>query len=229
MKISILIPVYNEKNTIISLLKKVNFQKSNHDLEIIVSDDGSKDGTLEVLKENNTLYDQLITNDQNAGKGNAIIKGLEFCNGSYTLIQDADLEYDPEDYKKLFKPVYDNKADAVYGSRFMGDEPRRILYFSHRVANFIITILVSIFTNINFSDVETCYKLVKTDLLKSINLKEKSFGFEIESTMKLAKKKIKFFEVGISYYGRTYEEGKKIQMKDGIIAIYKIFYYRLFN
>jgi glycosyltransferase involved in cell wall biosynthesis len=229
MKISILIPVYNEKKTIISLLEKVNIQKNNIDLEIIVSDDGSKDGTLEMLKENNHLYDKLITNGINSGKGTAIIKALEFCNGEYTLIQDADLEYDPEDYKKLLLPANNNRADAVYGSRFMGDEPRRILYFSHRVANFIITTLVNTLTNINFTDVETCYKLIKTDILKSINLKEKSFGFEIETTMKLAKKKVKFFEVGIRYYGRTYEEGKKIQMKDGIIAIYKIFYYRLFN
>ena len=229
MKISILIPVYNEKKTIISLLEKVNIQKNNIDLEIIVSDDGSKDGTLEMLKENNHLYDKLITNGINSGKGTAIIKALEFCNGEYTLIQDADLEYDPEDYKKLLLPANNNRADAVYGSRFMGDEPRRILYFSHRVANFIITTLVNTLTNINFTDVETCYKLIKTDILKSINLKEKSFGFEIETTMKLAKKKIKFFEVGVRYYGRTYEEGKKIQMKDGIIAIYKIFYYRLFN
>ena len=227
MKISILIPVFNEKNTIISILKKVNIQKNNLNLEIVVSDDGSNDGTLEILKQNNDLYDKLVSNSINSGNGSAIIKGLEFCNGEYTLIQDADLEYDPNDYKKLLVPVNENKADAVYGSRFMGDEPRRILYFSHRVANFIITILVNTFTNINFTDVETCYKLIKTDILKSINLKEKSFGFEIETTMKLAKKKIKFFEVGVRYYGRTYEEGKKIGWKDGFRAIYCILKYNL--
>tara|TARA_B100000401_G_scaffold436167_1_gene379152 strand:- start:794 stop:1483 length:690 start_codon:yes stop_codon:yes gene_type:complete len=229
MKISILIPVFNERETILKILEKVNAEKKNFDLQIVVSDDGSNDGTLEILKKNEDLFDIIVNKTVNNGKGSAIIEGLKECSGQYTLIQDADLEYDPEDYQKLFKPIIKDKADVVYGSRFMGQEPKRVLYFTHRVANFLITFLVNCFTNINFSDVETCYKLVKTDLLKKINLKEKSFAFEIEVTMKLAKERKKFYEVGISYYGRTYAEGKKIQFKDAMIAVYKIIYYKFFN
>ena len=229
MKISILIPVFNEKKTILKILEKVNIEKKNFDLQIVVSDDGSNDGTVEILKKNEHLFDIFVNKTSNDGKGSAIIEGLKKCSGQYTLIQDADLEYDPEDYPKLFKPIIKHEADVVYGSRFVGDEPRRILYFTHRVANFFITFLVNCLTNINFSDVETCYKLIKTDLLRKINLNEKSFAFEVEVTMKLAKEKVKFYEVGISYCGRTYAEGKKIQFKDAIIAVYKIIYYKLFG
>ena len=229
MKISILIPVFNEKKTILKILEKVNIEKKNFDLQIVVSDDGSNDGTVEILKKNEHLFDIFVNKTSNDGKGSAIIEGLKKCSGQYTLIQDADLEYDPEDYPKLFKPIIKHEADVVYGSRFVGDEPRRVLYFTHRVANFFITFLVNCLTNINFSDVETCYKLIKTDLLRKINLNEKSFAFEVEVTMKLAKEKVKFYEVGISYCGRTYEEGKKIQFKDAIIAVYKIIYYKLFG
>tara|TARA_B100001250_G_scaffold396578_1_gene402716 strand:+ start:788 stop:1477 length:690 start_codon:yes stop_codon:yes gene_type:complete len=229
MKISILIPVFNEKKTILKILEKVNIEKKNFDLQIVVSDDGSNDGTVEILKKNEHLFDIFVNKTSNDGKGSAIIEGLKKCSGEYTLIQDADLEYDPEDYPKLFKPIIKHEADVVYGSRFVGDEPRRVLYFSHRIANFFITFLVNCLTNINFSDVETCYKLIKTDLLRKINLNEKSFAFEVEVTMKLAKEKVKFYEVGISYCGRTYEEGKKIQFKDAIIAVYKIIYYKLFG
>ena len=229
MKISILIPVFNEKKTILKILEKVNIEKKNFDLQIVVSDDGSNDGTVEILKKNEHLFDIFVNKTSNDGKGSAIIEGLKKCSGEYTLIQDADLEYDPEDYPKLFKPIIKHEADVVYGSRFVGDEPRRVLYFTHRVANFFITFLVNCLTNINFSDVETCYKLIKTDLLRKINLNEKSFAFEVEVTMKLAKEKVKFYEVGISYCGRTYEEGKKIQFKDAIIAVYKIIYYKLFG
>ena len=224
MKITILIPVFNEKNYILKVLEKVNFQKKKYDLEIIVIDDCSTDGTVELLKNNSLLYDQIFYKNKNEGKGSAIIKGIEFATGEYTLVQDADLEYSPNDYSQLFKPI-DNNADAVYGSRFKGSEPKRIIYFFNRVANFLITFLVNCLTNINFSDVETGYKLVKTDLLKKINLQEKTFAFEVELTMKLSKLNIKFYEVGINYDGRKYEEGKKIQIKDGFIAIYKIFYY----
>ena len=224
MKITILIPVFNEKNYILKVLEKVNFQKKKYDLEIIVIDDCSTDGTVELLKNNSLLYDQIFYKNKNEGKGSAIIKGIEFATGEYTLVQDADLEYSPNDYSQLFKPI-DNDADAVYGSRFKGSEPKRIIYFFNRVANFLITFLVNCLTNINFSDVETGYKLVKTDLLKKINLQEKTFAFEVELTMKLSKLNIKFYEVGINYDGRKYEEGKKIQIKDGFIAIYKIFYY----
>ena len=204
-------------------------KKKNFDLQIVVSDDGSNDGTVEILKKNEHLFDIFVNKTSNDGKGSAIIEGLKKCSGQYTLIQDADLEYDPEDYAKLFKPIIKDEADVVYGSRFVGGEPRRVLYFTHRVANFFITFLANCFTNINFSDVETCYKLIKTDLLRKINLKEKSFAFEIEVTMKLAREKIKFYEVGISYCGRTYAEGKKIKFKDAIIAVYKIIYYKFFD
>ena len=224
MKITILIPVFNEKNYILKILEKVNFQKKKYDLEIIVIDDCSTDGTVELLKNHSHLYDQIFYKNKNEGKGSAIIKGIEFATGEYTLVQDADLEYSPNDYSQLFKPI-DNNADAVYGSRFKGSEPKRIIYFFNRVANFLITFLVNCLTNINFSDVETGYKLVKTDLLKKINLQEKTFAIEVELTMKLSKLNIKFYEVGINYDGRKYEEGKKIQIKDGFIAIYKIFYY----
>ena len=224
MKITILIPVFNEKNYILKVLEKVNFQKKKYDLEIIVIDDCSTDGTVELLKNHSHLYDQVFYKNKNEGKGSAIIKGIEFATGEYTLVQDADLEYSPNDYIQLFKPI-DNNADAVYGSRFKGSEPKRIIYFFNRVANFLITFLVNCLTNINFSDVETGYKLVKTNLLKKINLQEKTFAIEVELTMKLSKLNIKFYEVGINYDGRKYEEGKKIQIKDGFIAIYKILYY----
>lgn len=229
MLISIIIPAYNEESTIIDILKKVNLERENFNLEIIVSDDKSSDKTRDLLINNKSLYDKLILNDKNNGKGSAIINALKEATGDYVLIQDADLEYDPTDYKKMISPVIKDNADVVYGSRFQGSDPKRILYFTHRFANFIITILVNILTNINFSDVETGYKLVKTSILKDLNLKERTFAFEIETTMKLSKRKLKFYEVGINYFGRTYEEGKKIGFKDCIIALYKIFYYRFFN
>ena len=228
MKISIIIPTYNEEKTLLEILKKVNKQKKIYNLEIIVSDDSSTDKTKDLLLENKHLYDQVVFNKKNLGKGSAIINSLNIVTGDYILIQDADLEYDPSDYKRLLDPVLKDNADVVYGSRFQGSDPKRILYFSHRVANFILTFLVNILTNINFSDVETGYKLVKSKLLKEINLKENSFAIEIEITMKLAKKNLKFYEVGISYNGRTYQEGKKISVKDGFIALYKIFYYKIF-
>lgn len=229
MKISIIIPVFNEEKYILEVLKRVNAEKQKYNLEIIVSDDGSTDNTLKLLKNNNHLYDTLIENHSNKGKGYAIINSLNKINGDYLLIQDADLEYNPKDYNQLFDPALKLNADVVFGSRFHGNGAKRILYFKNRFANFFLSLLVSILTNINFSDVETGYKLVKTDIFKSLNLNEKTFAIEIEITMKLAKKKLKFYEVGISYNGRTYEEGKKIRFKDGLIALYKIFYYKFFN
>ncbi len=229
MKISIIIPVFNEERYILDILKRVNNQKKNHDLEIIISDDASTDNTLTLLKENTHLYDKLIENKVNKGKGSAIINSLDNVSGEFILIQDADLEYDPKDYNQLFLPAKNLGADVVFGSRFQGSGAKRILYFKNRFANFVLSLLVSILTNINFSDVETGYKLVKTGIFKSLNLSEKTFAIEIEITMKLAKQKLKFYEVGISYNGRTYEEGKKIRFKDGLIALYKIFYYRFFN
>lgn len=228
MKITILIPVFNENKFILKILEKVNEQKKIFDLEIIVVDDCSSDGTIEILKQNNHLYDKVIFKKENEGKGSAVIEGIKVSTGQYLLVQDADLEYSPKDYINIFKPI-EYGADAVFGSRFKGSEPKRVFYFFNRVANFLITFLVNLLTNINFSDVETGYKLVRTDLIKKINLQEKTFAFEVELTMKLSKLKIKFYEVGINYNGRTYEEGKKIQIKDGFIAIYKIIYYFFFR
>ena len=227
-KISIIIPVFNEEKFIIESLKKVNLQKQKFDLEIIVVDDCSTDKTRKLLEDNKNLFDVIIFKEINEGKGSAIKLGINKATGEYVLVQDADLEYSPEDYVKMFTPI-ENGADVVYGSRFKGSEAKRLIYFFHRIANFLITLLVNILTNINFSDVECGYKLIRTKLIKQINLKENSFAFEVELTMKLAKLPIKFYEVGINYDGRKYEEGKKIQMKDGFIAIYKIVYYFLFK
>ena len=221
MKISIIIPVYNEKDYILEILKRVNKQKKEFDLEIVVSDDSSDDGTVDILEQNKELYDKISFNKKNKGKGSAIINALGLVSGDYILIQDADLEYNPSDYGKMFYPAMKMNADVVYGTRFKGSEAKRILYFKNRLANFVLSLFVSILTNINFSDIETGYKLVKSELLKSINLKENSFAIEVEITMKLAKKKVKFYEDGIGYNGRTYEEGKKISIKGGFIALYK--------
>jgi glycosyltransferase involved in cell wall biosynthesis len=229
MKLSIIIPVYNEKDYILSVLEKVNKQKDKFDLEIIVTDDGSIDGTADLIKNNKHLYNKAIFNQKNEGKGSAIKECLNHVTGDYVLIQDADLEYNPDEYINLVSPIINYNAEIVFGSRFKGGQPERVLYFKNRVANFILSLLVSILTDINFSDVETGYKLIKTSKLKSLNLNEKSFGIEIEIVMKLAKTNSNFYEVGISYHGRTYEEGKKIRFIDGIIALYKIFYYKFFN
>lgn len=225
MKISVIIPCYNEEKTILEILAKVNNQKSKFNLEIIVCDDGSKDRTISIIEENNNLYDKFIKLDQNSGKGSAIQKAITQCTGDIILLQDADLEYDPNDYDKMINPFVTKNADVVYGSRFQGSGAHRLIYFSHRVANFFLTLLTSIMTNINFSDVETGYKAFKSEVLKSIILKEKSFGIEIEITMKISKLKVKIYEVGISYNGRTYAEGKKITIKDGFIAVFLIFKY----
>lgn len=225
MKISVIIPCFNEEKTIIEILKRVNIQKEKLELEVIVSDDGSNDNTIDILEKNKNLYDKLIKNKKNQGKGAALIKGIEIASGELILLQDADLEYNPNDYNKLISPFLNSNADVVYGSRFQGSAAHRLIYFSHRVANMLITTLVCILTNINFSDVETGYKVFKKSLIKKISLNENSFGIEIELTMKFSKIRAKIFEVGISYNGRTYQEGKKITLKDGFIAIFLIFKY----
>ena len=226
MKVSIIIPVYNEKDYIVEILNRVNEQKKIIDLEIIVSDDCSNDGTLEILKENPNLYDCLITASKNQGKGSAITQSISRVNGDVIIIQDADLEYNPKDYSKLIFPFLELGADVVYGNRFVNDGYQRLHYFLNKVANKIITLTTSLITNINFSDVETGYKAFRTDIIKEIEIKEKSFGFEIEITKKISKiKNIKIFEVPINYNGRSFEEGKKIRLKDAFVAIYCIFRY----
>jgi glycosyltransferase involved in cell wall biosynthesis len=227
MKISVIIPVYNEENFILKTLEKVNEQKKNFELEIIVVDDKSKDRTVEKIKNNYALYDLLIENDINQGKGAAIKKGLDKASGDAILIQDADFEYDPDDYSKLILAFKNFNADVVLGSRFKGSQPKKIIYYSHQVANKILTMICNILTNRNFSDIETGYKLIRRSTLKEINISRNDFGIEIELIMKLAKIKCKIFEVGISYNGRSYDEGKKIQFKDFLIAIYLLFKYFL--
>ena len=229
MKISVVIPIFNEEDYVINILEKVNDKKKNFNLEIIVIDDGSTDSTKKILEDYKNLYDFLISYEQNKGKGFALREGFKKCTGDIILIQDADLEYDPEDYKILIDPFINKNADLVLGSRFKGDGPKRLLNFHHRIANFIITLLVNIFTNINFSDVETCYKVIKKSSLDKISLKENGFSFEIELIMKLSKLKLNIYEVGISYSGRTYEQGKKIRLKDAFTAIYSIFKYKIVN
>jgi len=229
MKFSIVIPVHNEEKFIIDVLKRVNEQKKNFDIEIIISNDGSTDQTNNLLEKNKDLYDILVYSEVNYGKGSAIKQGLEKASGDFTLIQDSDLEYNPNDYKKLFEPALKFKADVVYGSRFLGGSYVRLHFFWHHVANKLLTTLCNIFTNLNMTDMETGYKLFKSDIIKSIKLKEKSFGIEPEITMKLAKKKSIFYEVPISYSGRSYEQGKKIGIKDAFRAVYCIIKYKFFD
>ena len=229
MKISILIPTYNEDSLILQTLQKVNEQKNKLNLEIIISDDGSTDQTISLLNDNKHLFDKLITNKKNLGKGAALKIGFDNCSGEIIIIQDADLEYDPCEFIDLINPFINNGADVVYGSRFLGNKTKRVLYFKNRISNFFLTLLVNLLTNLNFTDVETGYKAFKRDILKDIKLKENSFTFEIEFTMKIAKLKKKIYEVGISYNGRTVEEGKKIKLKDGFLALYCILKYKFFN
>lgn len=229
MLISVIIPCYNEESYIIETLKKVNNQKSKFNLEIIVCDDFSTDETNRILKENSNLYNKLIVNDKNYGKGYSIINSLKFCSGDLVLIQDADHEYNPENYETLIKPFIDEDADVVYGSRFTGSFLRRVIYYKNQVANKFLTFLVNILTDKNFTDIECGYKVFRRSILDNCNLKEKTFTFETEVTMKISKTKSKIYEVGVSYAGRTVEEGKKIKLKDGILAIYTIFKYRFFN
>jgi len=229
--ISIIIPCYNEEFSLKKILTKINSIK-NLNKEIILVDDGSNVNTKKIINSclQEKLIDKLITLEKNKGKGFALKNGINKANGEIILFQDADLEYDPDDYEKLVQPIVKNKADVVYGSRFIGNENgQRILYFWHRVANFILTLLTNILTNINFTDMETGYKVFKSEVIKKIEIKEKSFGVEPEITLKLAKLKVRFYEVGISYNGRTYAEGKKIMLKDFFIAIYCIIKYKFIN
>ena len=226
MKLSVVIPCYNEKETIVELVNAV-LASPYQDKEIIIIDDHSTDGTQEVLKaEIEDRVSRVIYKDKNEGKGAALRSGFEAFTGDVVIIQDADLEYDPNEYQKVITPILNDKADVVYGSRFMGGEPHRVVYFWHRVGNGFLTLMSNFMTNLNLTDMETCYKAFKREVIKSIQLEENRFGFEPEITAKIARKKCRIYEVGISYYGRTYEEGKKIGWKDGFRAIYCIIKYR---
>ena len=223
--ITVIIPVFNEINYIGTILKRVNLQKKKFNIQIIVSDDASNDGTYDFLLSNKNLYDKLIRSINNQGKGAAIRKATDYIQNDITIIQDADLEYNPEDYKDLLKPFIDLDADVVYGNRFSSKNFQRVHMFSHKIANKVITNMTNLFTNVNFSDVETGYKCFKSKILKSIKLRELSFGFEIEITKKVCKLQCKIFEVPINYNGRSYSEGKKIKFKDALRAFYCILRY----
>ena len=226
--LSIIIPCYNEINTINEVIKRVKSSKIKSK-QIIIVDDFSTDGTREFLSNLADESIQVILKSKNQGKGAAISKGIELATGEITIIQDADLEYDPEEYEKIINPIVLGKADVVYGSRFQGAQPHRVVYFWHRLGNGFLTLLSNVMTDINLTDMETCYKAFRTEILKSIDIKEKRFGFEPEITAKVARKHLRIYEVGISYYGRTYEEGKKIGWRDGVRAIWCILKYNLWK
>ena len=229
MNVSVIIPCYNEERTIKEIVITVKKHIQEND-EIIVVDDGSTDNSQYILKnELKDIVDKLIINDQNYGKGYSIRKGISLVEGEITLIQDADLEYHPSDYIKLLKPIKDGFADVVYGSRYYGSDEKRVLFFWHTLGNKFLTLLSNFFSNLNLTDMEACYKVFRSKILKEIKLKENRFGFEPEITAKIAKKNLRIYEVGIKYYGRKYIDGKKITWRDGFSAIRCIIFYSLFK
>lgn len=224
--LSVIIPVYNEKATLVKIIQKVKLVQV--DKEIIIVDDFSTDGTREILREQiEKEVDKVIYHNKNIGKGAALRSGIAEATGDIVIIQDADLEYNPQEYPLLLEPFLHNQADVVFGSRFMGGRPHRVVYFWHMVGNGLLTLLSNIFTNLNLTDIETCYKVFRREIIQSIKIEENRFGFEPEITAKVAKMRCIIYEVGISYYGRTYTEGKKISWKDGFRAIYCILKYNL--
>jgi glycosyltransferase involved in cell wall biosynthesis len=226
--ITIIIPCYNEVKTIEIIVNKI-LKLNKYEFEIIIVDDYSTDGTREILKDKlSNKVSLIIYNEKNYGKGYCIKKGIERSNGNIILIQDADLEYDPQDYPKLINPIINNYADVVYGSRFVGGDEKRVLFFWHTVANKILTLTSNIFSNLNLTDMECGYKVFRSEVLKKITLNQNRFGFEPEITAKISKMNIRIFEVGVSYFGRTYSEGKKITYKDAFNALYCIIRYNIF-
>jgi glycosyltransferase involved in cell wall biosynthesis len=226
MKVSIIIPCYNEKKYIESIVKKVRLNISQYNYEIIIVDDFSTDGTRDIYNLFiDTKFEKLILNEQNLGKGYSLNKGIESATGDIIIFQDADLEYNPEEYPIMLKPLLDGRADAVYGSRFLGGSAHRVLYFWHRLGNGLLTLLSNMCTNLNLTDMETGFKAFRREIIQRIEIQENRFGFEPEITAKLAWHKVRFYEVGISYSGRTYQEGKKVGWKDGMRALWCIFWY----
>lgn len=229
MKLSIVIPCYNERHTIHEIVQAVR-NSPIPDKEIVIVDDCSVDGTRDILKsEIAPLVSKIVYHDKNQGKGAALRTGFQHVSGDVVIVQDADLEYDPQEYPILLEPIAKGKADVVYGSRFMGASAHRVVYFWHMVGNRFLTLLSNMFTNLNLTDMETCFKMFRREIIQSITVEEDRFGFEPEITAKVARKGCRIYEVGISYYGRTYAEGKKIGWRDGFRAIYAIVKYNLFR